>query len=606
MATVTLRIRTLAVALGVSALIGMGARGLITSSSAPPRAAPASATTPGPRSESAAGVPTGFARSRAGAIAAAATYVRQGQRIVDLPVAERPSALQTIAAHAAAEGYVAQASAQLAELDGVALRGQGHVTWDVSVLATRLDAYTSRRARVSLWRVGVLSVAGLTSPLAEWTTVAYDLVWEQGDWKVWSETQMAGPTPMGHPDARFSTPGELLNGLGWIWDQTGARAANAVWDQIVHGLVSWVVDSMAWFVAALLQFFERSSTPSLGSSWFAGGPIGSGAHSPYGVVASLSLSVLLLCVLLSAVHGLLIGEGPAMLGRIVRDVPLSILGIVSTIGVAQVLLGAGDELAARILTGTQAGTHATTVLRSLGQLQAGSGQPTFVVFLLGLVAVVGAFFLWMELLVRSSLLYVLLALSPLAYAAFVWPLARRILHRLAELVVALIFAKVVIAITLAVAASALASSVSRGLGKGDAQIGTLLAGAIMFLLASFSPFLVLRLFPAVEAAVVAHGISRAPARATQRTMLTALTVTRLAGTGGGAPSSAGARPAGGGSAAGPRAALGSAGATRPPIPARRVAERQRLDARSSPATAPRPRPEDAGARRGLTADEAAP
>lgn len=326
----------------------------------------------------------------------------------------------------------------------------------------------------------------------------------------------------------------LLNGLGWIWDQTAGRATSAVWDQIVTGLVSWVVSSITWFVAALLQFFERSSTPNLASTWFAGGPIGADGHSPYSVVAGLALSVLVLCVLISVVHGLVTGEGPAMLGRLARDIPLSVLGIVSTIAVVQVLLGTADELATRILAGTQAGTHATTVLRALGEFQASSGQPTFVVFVLGLVAVLAAFVLWIELLVRASLLYVLLALSPFAYAAFVWPSARRILHRLAELIVALVFSKVVIAVTLAVAASALATSDSGGLATGDAKIGTLLVGAIMFLLAAFSPFLLLRLFPVVEAAVVAHGISRAPARATQRALFTALTVSRLAGTAGSA------------------------------------------------------------------------
>ena len=163
-------------------------------------------------------------------------------------------------------------------------------------------------------------------------------------------------------------------------------------------------------------------------------------------------------------------------------------------------------------------------------------------FLLGLVAVLGAFLLWVELLVRASLLYVLLALSPLAYAAFVWPTARRVLHRLAELVVALVLSKVVIAITLAVASSALASSPSSATIPGDeAKLGTLLVGTIMFLLASFAPFLILRLFPLVEAAAVARGISHAPVRATQTAMLTTLTVTRLAGAAGATTT----RPAGG-------------------------------------------------------------
>jgi hypothetical protein len=347
----------------------------------------------------------------------------------------------------------------------------------------------------------------------------------------------------------------ILSGLGWIWDQTGGRAAGAAWDQLVTGLVRWVVDSLAWFVSAVLTFFQRSSTPNLASGWFAGGPVGAAAHSPYQVVAGLALSLLLLCVLLSAVHGLLIGEGPAIAARLARDVPLAILGIVVTIGVVQVLLGAADELSLQILRRTQAGAHATDVLRTLGERQAATAQPTFAVFLLGLLAVLGACLLWVELLVRASLLYVLLALSPLVYAAFVWPSARRMLHRLTELVVALILSKVVIAITLAVAASALATGAPGGtlLPSSEAKLGTLLVGTIMFLLATFAPFLILRLFPAVEAAVVARGISRAPVRATQTALLTTLTVTRLAGAArgrvgagpvSGPPSAARGRPAG--------------------------------------------------------------
>ena len=162
----------------------------------------------------------------------------------------------------------------------------------------------------------------------------------------------------------------ILSGLGWIWDQTAGRATTAVWDQIVRGLVSWVVNSLSWFVSAVLTFFDRSSTPNLASSWFAGGPIGRGAHSPYGVVAGLALTLLLLCVLLSVVHALLIGEGASLLVRLARDVPLAIFGIVATIGVVQVLLGAADELSQQILRGTDAGAHATDVLRALGHTNA--------------------------------------------------------------------------------------------------------------------------------------------------------------------------------------------------------------------------------------------
>jgi hypothetical protein len=59
-------------------------------------------------------------------------------------------------------------------------------------------------------------------------------------------------------------------------------------------------------------------------------------------------------------------------------------------------------------------------------------------------------------------------------------------------------------------------------------------GVIMFLLASLTPFLLLKLLPVVEAAVVAQGISRGPARSAQSAVITTAWVARLAGTGAGA------------------------------------------------------------------------
>ncbi|HWW43784.1 MAG TPA: hypothetical protein VN180_01825, partial [Acidimicrobiia bacterium] len=128
----------------------------------------------------------------------------------------------------------------------------------------------------------------------------------------------------------------------------------------------------------------------------------------------------------------------------------------------------------------------------------------------------------------------------------------------------LILSKVVIAITLAVAASALAASPAGGgtVPGNEAQLGTLLTGTIVFLLAAFAPFLLLRLFPAVEAATVARGISRAPARATQTALLSALTVTRLAGV------AQGATPAASGKATTPITASPDAASARPGAPGR--------------------------------------
>ncbi len=211
MAPLTLRPRTVAAACLAAALLGAGARGAVTN----PRPTPARiirTSSPGPGTE-VNGLPAGFARSPTGALDAATSYVRDGQRLVGLPPAGRTVALRGIASSAAAPAYVAQAQAELEELDGIAARGDGPLTWDVAVLATRTDAYTPQRAQIAIWRVGILSIEGLTAPIAEWTTVIYDLVWERADWRIWSETQTAGPTPVDHPDEPPSTPDQLRNAL---------------------------------------------------------------------------------------------------------------------------------------------------------------------------------------------------------------------------------------------------------------------------------------------------------------------------------------------------------------------------------------------------------
>jgi hypothetical protein len=210
---VALRPRTLVLAALAAALVGAGAHGLMTGPDAGTQLQRTASSGPGPRFADANALPAGFARTPAGAVAAATTYVRQGQRIFDLTPDQRSAALQNLAAHGAADSFVADQTAQLAELDGIAARGQGHLTWDVTVLATRIDAYTQPRARVSVWRVGILSIDGLTAPLAEWTTVTYDLVWERADWRVWAQTQSSGPTPTLHPDEKPSSPDSLRTSL---------------------------------------------------------------------------------------------------------------------------------------------------------------------------------------------------------------------------------------------------------------------------------------------------------------------------------------------------------------------------------------------------------
>src|SRR5207248_10954790 len=103
----------------------------------------------------------------------------------------------------------------------------------------------------------------------------------------------------------------------------------------------------------------------------------------------------------------------------------------------RVVLGAATELLLAITDGASA-----MVLQGapgdLGHFLSGFGSSATVATggaaaaVMLVVFLIGALLVWIELLVRSALLYLLLAFAPLALAARVWPAAKGIFRRLCE------------------------------------------------------------------------------------------------------------------------------------------------------------------------------
>jgi hypothetical protein len=112
-----------------------------------------------------------------------------------------------------------------------------------------------------------------------------------------------------------------------------------------------------------------------------------------------------------------------------------------------------------------------------------------------LLIAVAAFVLWLELLIRAAAVYVAVLFLPLAMATLVWPAVSHWCRRLVETLSALILSKFVIVATLSLAAGAISS------GSG---LSSVLAGGALLVIATFVPFAILRLIPAVEAGAVGH------------------------------------------------------------------------------------------------------
>jgi len=183
---------------------------------------PTPTATAGPSRVEAPGVPIGFAHTRSGALAAAVSYVQLGKVLLSVDTDGATTVLRRISSRAAGSAFVDSELAAFAQLGDALARGSGPASLRVGVVATRIDAFAPDRARVGLWRVAVLSRDGMTNPGEQWATVTYDLVWEDGDWKIWSESVVPGPAPS-PTDAQLATPQELASSLAGFRLFAGVR-----------------------------------------------------------------------------------------------------------------------------------------------------------------------------------------------------------------------------------------------------------------------------------------------------------------------------------------------------------------------------------------------
>jgi len=321
------------------------------------------------------------------------------------------------------------------------------------------------------------------------------------------------------------------NPITVVTDALGG-AAGWAFDKVADGIAEWILSSVEYFVSGSVDFLTTSSNPDVTAAWFAG------SGSPYATVRDVAATLLAGFVFIGLIQGLLAGDGIGMVRRIAGNLPMAVGGMILTTAVVAKLLELTDALSATVLTNS--GDQAVHFLSGFGAA-ASQASGGFAAVVLGVIAIVAALLLWIELIVRSALVYLLVAITPLAFAATLWPAARGALRKTFELLVATVLSKLVICIAVAVGVAALSGAGTAGTtgdlpSDGGASLGALLVGTAVLGLAAFSPFVVLKLVPVAEAALVAHGVSRSPARAAQSGMSTAYSASmlrRVAGSSGG-------------------------------------------------------------------------
>ena len=348
-----------------------------------------------------------------------------------------------------------------------------------------------------------------------------------------------------HAVAAFAqNPLPVPNPISGIGDQIGQN----VLDQFTR----WIGDAAASVTNQVISFIGNATGVDLA------GAFGGNAHTAAVFHKVLALSAVLMVgfVFLGVIHGLVKGD-PGSIARVALvRVPMSIAGTVGLVAVTDLLLKVTDGASAFVISDAPGDLAAFTQTITTAAAATGNGAAGG---LLGLVYLIGALLCLMTLVVRSALIYLLIAIAPVLLAARVWPAAAGAWRKLCEIALALIVSKFAIALALGIGAALLADGTTFGANSASGadsagqSIGKLAAGAAIMGVAAFCPFLLLKLMPLVETAVLAQGIGSAPIRgATQTTSMAfygssikdRMTRATQSGGGSGGPGPSGANGAG--------------------------------------------------------------
>ena len=271
----------------------------------------------------------------------------------------------------------------------------------------------------------------------------------------------------------------------------------------VEAVTAWVADTAQWILKRVISFIENSTSPTLDAGWFT---------ERYEFMIGLAALVLVPMLVIATIRAVVTQDLSQLIRSFFVYLPMAILGTFVTVTITQALLGATDLMSAAVAENIAG--DVSDIFDSVGSTLSGSvgvpnpALPSFAIFFGALLVIIGSFFVWLELLIRSAAVTVAVFFLPMILAGLVWPVAMRWTRRLIEILVALILSKFVVVAVMSLATAALTD-------PGGGGFGTVMGGAALVLMSAFSPFALLKLMPMVEGAAIEHlrGTGRAPIQA---------------------------------------------------------------------------------------------
>ena len=295
--------------------------------------------------------------------------------------------------------------------------------------------------------------------------------------------------------------GDLTSALTGLFHLGGGAAQGAAGDllglsanAILKALASWVTSGALWLLDQVGAVLTSTTQADLGSSWF-------GARlSLMGELAASVMLPMLCCAVIQAIYR---QSAAALLRTFFVNLPVALLFTGVAVELVRMGMVITDAMSAQFMAA--AGVNTRHLLAPLADSFASalSIAPGFVMFLAGALVAAFSLVLWLELVVREAAITAAALFLPIVLAALVWPAIGHWARRLADTLAALVLSKLVIAAVISLATGAIAGGFE-GSASTSSSFGDIVVGIALLLLATFSPFIVLRLVPMVEAGSIAH------------------------------------------------------------------------------------------------------
>jgi len=281
---------------------------------------------------------------------------------------------------------------------------------------------------------------------------------------------------------------DIIDGVGGLIGGAAEAAGEAVIDLVVKFTFGLIADVVASVTGSIVSAMDSTTAVGLNGGFFP-------ALTPIcQTVPGMSVALVLALFLVSIIRSPAAGEPGAIIRSALVDVPSAMLLMVMSVAVAWILIRIVDEASLAVTGDVGAAMGEFTASLVVVEALTGAG---LLGIIFGLLFVVGAILVWLQLLVRAALIYILIVLAPLGFATRAHPGTRQIARRTVEMGIALILSKFGVAVAFGVDATAIESSNGVVEGEGVDLTG-MMAGVAVMLMAAFMPWVIWKVFPLVE------------------------------------------------------------------------------------------------------------